>query len=52
MIIEACFLIVTIAELAFIAFVVLFLVDYKERIEHLESSEHALWGVCESPWRQ
>lgn len=44
MIIEACFLIVTVAELAFIAFVILYLADHRERIEKLESSHNALWG--------
>ena len=42
--IEACFVIVTFVELAFIAFVILYIADHRERIEKLESSHHALWG--------
>ena len=44
MVIEACFLIVTVAELAFIAFVILYLADHRERIERLESSYNAFRG--------
>lgn len=44
MIIETCFLIVTFIELAFIAFMIMYLFDHRDRIERLESSYNTLRG--------